>query len=298
MATLSIVVSLTDLSVSSDLALCPIEALQQRQVERPGDTGPLGPVGDPGQPGDTGPAGQPGAPGQPGPGESLPSPPPSQLSLQYYGGLAFSSIAVEGEPIEFVVSLSPPASETVTVDWATDDQSGDYIANAGFDYISARGTLTFSPGESSRTFTVTTIDDSVVEGLKYFSVQLTNANGADIARGFAPGMIIDDEDDRPCMTTNVYYDVRDIDGTNISLVFRNGETRVGLAPNEEVVRFDRNNLEDAGIPPDTSLTDLDFDVSFVVVTGPTGDVAHFQFEGLVPSIAGIADHHELLAYRR
>ena len=228
---------------------------------------------------------------EPGPGAPAPPPPPSQLLFDSSGLILSSFIADEGAPIEFVVSLSPAANETVTVDWATADPSGDYIANAGLDYTAGRGTLTFLPGESRRTLTVMTIDDSAVEGFKYFQVQLTNAKGAYIGQEFEVGNIIDDEDDRLCDTTDGHYDVEDIDGTNIRLVFRNAEHRTGLAPNEQVEAIDTSNIRDL-------LRDVN--LSFVVVRGPTGDVAHFRFEGWVfAALAADADgNSEYLGYRQ
>ena len=75
LVTQSIEVSSTDLSISSHITLCPIEDLTKGQAGPSGNSGP------------------PGQPGQPGPDVPPPPPPPSQLSFEYFGGLATSSFA-------------------------------------------------------------------------------------------------------------------------------------------------------------------------------------------------------------
>ena len=59
----------------------------------------------------------------------------------------------------FAVTLSAASTQTVTVAYAT----GDSGAVAGSDYQAASGTLTFAPGETSKTVTVPVIGDRVPE---------------------------------------------------------------------------------------------------------------------------------------
>ena len=61
----------------------------------------------------------------------------------------------------------------VTVDYAT----GDGTATAGSDYTAASGTLTFGPGEASKSFTVPITNDSVHEDSESFQVALSNVTG-------------------------------------------------------------------------------------------------------------------------
>ena len=88
-------------------------------------------------------------------------------------------------PISFNVTLNRAATQTVTVDWATADNS----ATAGSDYTSDSGTLTFSQGESSKTITVTIVNDSIDEGSESFYVNLSNASGGQISDSQAVGTI-------------------------------------------------------------------------------------------------------------
>ena len=92
-------------------------------------------------------------------------------------------------PFGFIVILSSPSDAPVTVDWAT----ADGTATVGSDYQAASGTLTFAPGETSKTITVMANGDRVAEANENFSVNLTSATSAVILNGSSTGTIIDDE---------------------------------------------------------------------------------------------------------
>ena len=81
-----------------------------------------------------------------------------------------------GATVDFAVTLSRAASETVTVDYAT----ADGTATAGSDYRAARDTLAFAPGETSRTVSVAVLEDVVDEGEEYFTLTLSDASGGDV----------------------------------------------------------------------------------------------------------------------
>ncbi len=89
----------------------------------------------------------------------------------------------------FTVTLSEASSGTVTVNFATQDGT----ATAGSDYQAASGTLTFNPGETSKTVVVNVFGDNVVEQDETFQVVLSNASGANISTGNATGTIINDD---------------------------------------------------------------------------------------------------------
>ena len=99
--------------------------------------------------------------------------------------------AHEGEDaaMEFAVTLSRPASGTVTVDYAT----ADGTATAGEDYTATTGTLTFSSGEQTKTISVPLIDDAIDEGQETFTLTLSNASRARILDGEATGTIINSD---------------------------------------------------------------------------------------------------------
>ena len=97
--------------------------------------------------------------------------------------------AEEGENLTFTVELSPPSTETVTVDWAT---SGG-TATSGTDFTADSGALTFAPGDTEQTFTVATIEDMTNESDETFTVTLSNATKAPISGATATGTIENDD---------------------------------------------------------------------------------------------------------
>jgi urease beta subunit len=93
-------------------------------------------------------------------------------------------------PFAFTVSLSVPYDRPVSVDYATADGS----ATAGSDYAAATGTVTFEPGETSRTVTVDVSGDRVVEDVENFTLGLSNPSGnAAVGRAVGTGTVVDDE---------------------------------------------------------------------------------------------------------
>ena len=93
-----------------------------------------------------------------------------------------------GAAVAFQVSLNrafTTAGHRVTVDYATADGS----AKAGEDYTAASGTLTFAAGETSKSVSVTVLDDAHDEGAETLTLRLSNAAGATINDGEATGTI-------------------------------------------------------------------------------------------------------------
>jgi parallel beta-helix repeat protein len=62
-------------------------------------------------------------------------------------------------------------SGSVSVNYATSDMT----ATAGSDYTAVNGTLTFADGETSTTFTVPLLDDTLIEGVEGINLTLSNA---------------------------------------------------------------------------------------------------------------------------
>jgi hypothetical protein len=91
----------------------------------------------------------------------------------------------------FTVTLSRPSTAPVTVTYAT----GDGSAAAGSDYQARSGSLTFAPGETSKTITVPVNGDRLGEGDEYFTVSLTGVTNGGISpeAGLGFGTIVDDE---------------------------------------------------------------------------------------------------------
>ncbi len=96
---------------------------------------------------------------------------------------------VEGGAVEFGVTLAGSSIRAATVSYATRDGT----AVAGEDYGAASGTLTFAPGETSRTVPVPLLDDGLPEPAETFAVTLSSPTNATIATAAADGTIIDDD---------------------------------------------------------------------------------------------------------
>ena len=87
--------------------------------------------------------------------------------------------------VDFTVTLSRSASGTVSVDYTTQDGS----ATAGADYTTASDTLTFSSNQTSKTVSVTVLDDDHDDDGETFTLRLSNASGAAVVDGTATGTI-------------------------------------------------------------------------------------------------------------
>jgi len=97
-----------------------------------------------------------------------------------------------GNTATFTVTLSPPSSQKVTMDWKTETLT----ALASTDFITASGTLTFSPGDQHHTISVSTIPDRVLEPDEIFLVRLsspTNAVVTDFQFGAGKCTILNDD---------------------------------------------------------------------------------------------------------
>src|SRR5205807_380600 len=86
----------------------------------------------------------------------------------------------------FTVSLSMASAQSVTVNYATADGSGI----TGGDYQAATGTLTFNPGETSKTITVLVNGDAAFDPAETFFVNLSNAGSTAIAKSQGTGTIV------------------------------------------------------------------------------------------------------------
>ena len=95
--------------------------------------------------------------------------------------------------VVLTVNLFPASSGTVTVDYAT----SDITADAGMDYTATSGTLTFMPGETSKTITVTLLNDTVYDDTERFRVTLSNPTGAALSAASFANVNISSDDAVP-----------------------------------------------------------------------------------------------------
>jgi hypothetical protein len=93
--------------------------------------------------------------------------------------------------MNFAVTLSAPSGKTITVNYMTNGTVG--TATAGSDYNIASGTLTFNPGDTEKTITVSVIGDTVDEVNETFQVDLSGESNVTITDNQAIGTINDDD---------------------------------------------------------------------------------------------------------
>jgi hypothetical protein len=88
------------------------------------------------------------------------------------------------------VTLSRGSDQPVTVNYQTADGTA-LVSNK--DYVRTSGTLTFQPGETSKTISLSIIGDRKREANETFTVQLSNAAGATIVDGVGVATILNDD---------------------------------------------------------------------------------------------------------
>ncbi|GIG22129.1 hypothetical protein Cch01nite_28530 [Cellulomonas chitinilytica] len=115
----------------------------------------------------------------------------------YSGGTVTPTVALtapavdvaEGGTASLTVRLNVAPTSDVTVDWAT----ADGTATAGSDYTAGSGTLTFAAGETTKTVTVATTQDTATEPNETLTVTLSSPAGATLGLATTTVTIRDDD---------------------------------------------------------------------------------------------------------
>lgn len=89
--------------------------------------------------------------------------------------------AKNAKTVTFTVTLSKKSTSTVTVKYSTSNGS----AEAGDDYVAKSGTVTFAPGQTSKTITIKILPETKETTNEYFNINLSNSSGATIQPGKA-----------------------------------------------------------------------------------------------------------------
>jgi len=90
---------------------------------------------------------------------------------------------------KFTVSLNNPSTQTVTVNYATSNDT----AKAGEDYKRTNGKLTFKPGETRKTINVPVFGDTKLEANETFKLLLSQPKNAKLGKKQAIGSITNDD---------------------------------------------------------------------------------------------------------
>jgi Calx-beta domain/RTX calcium-binding nonapeptide repeat (4 copies)/Bacterial Ig-like domain len=198
------------------------------------------------------------------------------------------------------VRLSKSWGQSVSVGYATEAGA----ATAGADYTTTSGTLTFSSGDTIKTFTVDILNDNLNEQDEAFNIILSNPTGATI--GDSTGVVTITDTRSAAVTTILDADVENltltgsgnIDGTgnaaankitgnngnNILNGGAGGDTINGGAGNDTIVGFDAGDSVNGGADTDTlviTATSLDLNnagnaqlvgIEIIDATGATAGV--------------------------
>jgi hypothetical protein len=118
-----------------------------------------------------------------------PNPDPNGRLLVYLSASHYTVGEGDGQVV-ITVLLSAASSQTVTVDYAT----ADGTATANEDYVPISGTLTFAPGETSKTIVITILENTCCEESETFTVDLLNPVGASLGTPSTSTVTILDDD--------------------------------------------------------------------------------------------------------
>ncbi|PSB34445.1 Calx-beta domain-containing protein [Stenomitos frigidus] len=136
----------------------------------------------------------------------------------------------------FTVNMSDTSTQTVQVNYATADGTATV---ADGDYLAASNTLTFAPGETSKTFTVNVNGDTKYESTEAFTVSLSNAvNGTIAANSNSVNGTITNDDTAPVV--------------NITSTITHAEGNSGTTPYNFTVNLSNPSFEAIGIDYSTS----------------------------------------------
>jgi hypothetical protein len=120
-----------------------------------------------------------------------PTPTPAPSGVIQFSASAYSVNENAGS-VTISVTRSGNTSLTASVQYATADGS----ATSAADYTAISGTLTFAPGETTKTFSVLVTDDAVKESNETFSVLLGNPSNASLGNPVSATVTIFDNDKR------------------------------------------------------------------------------------------------------
>src|SRR5262249_1298539 len=117
------------------------------------------------------------------------------------------------------------SASTATVQYATYDMIGAAApAYALGDYRPASGKLTFLPGETTKTFAVTILNDKLVEANETFGVSLKNPTGGATPGAVSNAVVTILEDDTAVEYSQPRFDI--VEGNVFATIFvvREGNT--------------------------------------------------------------------------
>jgi subtilisin family serine protease len=148
-----------------------------------------------------------------------------EVSLQF--SAATYTVSESGSRATITVRRSGPTSPVVGVTYVTTDGT----ATAGSDYTATSGTLTFAAGQTSKTFTVPIINDTIDEADERVNLTLSNpTGGAQLGPQSTAVLTITDNDAGGALRFSAAtYSVSESGGVATITVTRSGGSASGVA---------------------------------------------------------------------
>ena len=181
-----------------------------------------------------------------------------------------------GATATFTVTLDAPATSVVTVGYVVTGGT----ATAGTDFTAGTGTLTFQPGETSKTFTVAVLGDAQIEGDETLSVDLAVVEGAEavVADAHAEGTIQNQVVVPIAFNAGVPANFTDANGSRVRVTLRgpgSGEVLLldGAAADPAAITLSGTTGASAlTVTGDTSVGDITVNGALRSITGRTLDL--------------------------
>lgn len=105
--------------------------------------------------------------------------------------------------VQITVTRAGNVSGSATVNYATFDQSQTGHASQKSDYEISEGVLRFGPGETSKTFRISVVDDLFVEGNETIDIMLSNPTGAGLGSPNVMKLTVVDNDTTAPTTNSI-----------------------------------------------------------------------------------------------
>jgi photosystem II stability/assembly factor-like uncharacterized protein len=186
------------------------------------------------------------------------------------GSVQFNTVSIA--VIEDIGSLPITVLRTggstgsLTVDYATANAS----AIAGQDYTSTSGTLTFGPGETSKTIQIPILDDATTEADEFFTVSLSNTPSLE-SLGVGDSMLITVQDKTTTPTLTINSGVGVTEGNTGSTVNAPFTITLSAATGRAVsVNFATGNLNAFGGPKCNNAEGVDYVSASGTLSFPPG----------------------------
>jgi hypothetical protein len=147
----------------------------------------------------------------------------------HFGASTYSTR--EGGTVTVLVRREPPTTTAARVSYATSNGTATADTGTPHDYAPTSGTLTFAPGQTMKSFTVATHNNTSVEGARTFLLRLLDPlGGADLGSPSTAAVTILDNDLAGTIQFSVgAYTAREGDAQALIRVTRTGGTASGAA---------------------------------------------------------------------